>query len=275
MYRTLLVHVDRDAASFERSKLAVDLARQHGAVLVGLTAGLPRLPVEMYSDGFGVFAAGRDFTELDRKELEAEFGRAVAQFREVTKDSGLTTAWRSSFEFPSDAIVAASASADLIIAGPGDRSLLGDYRLASAGDVLMRCGRPMLVVPAGIDRLDVRNVVAGWKNTREARRALADAVPLLKNAARVHLLHIGEGQGGAQSAKDAQAFLEGHQIKATFEVMPHDEPIEAKFIESAERMSADLIVAGAYGHTRLREWVFGGMTRGLLGNCPIPLLMSH
>jgi nucleotide-binding universal stress UspA family protein len=133
----------------------------------------------------------------------------------------------------------------------------------------------MLIVPAGLDTLNIRTVLVGWKNTREARRALADAVPLLKTAAKVQLLQIGEGEGGRQSARDAQVFLRGHEIDAGIAIEPHDEPIEDQFMEAAERMGADLVVAGAYGHTRLREWVFGGMTRGLLGNCPIPLLMSH
>jgi nucleotide-binding universal stress UspA family protein len=276
MYRSVLVHVDREASSQERIRLAVGLARHHDAALIGLAAGLPRLPVELYADGLGMVAAGNDFTDLDRKEMEAEFGRAAAQFREATKDSGLKTDWRSSFEFPSNALVDAANAADIIVTGCGDRTLLGDYRLASAGDVLMRCGRPVLVVPAGLGELNVRNVLIAWKNTREARRAVADALPLLKRASSVRLVHISEGNGGVQSAKDAQALLARHQIDASLEIQPRGNGmIEEQLIQVARRHESDLVVAGAYGHTRFREWILGGMTRGLLGNCQVPCLMSH
>lgn len=276
MFRTVLVHVDREAGSQERTFLAVGLARHHDAALIGLTAGLPRLPVELYADGIGVVATGNDFTELDRKELEAEFGIAAKAFQKATKDCGLKTEWRSAFDFPSNALVGAASAVDIIVTGPGDRTLLGNYRVASAGDLLMRCGRPVLVVPAGLDELNIRSAVIAWKDRREARRAVTDALPFLKRAARTFILNIDEGDGGSSSAKDIHAALARHHVDATIEVQPpSDGPVAEQLIQFARSRKADLIVSGAYGHSRFREWVLGGMTRGLLGNCPFPCLMSH
>jgi nucleotide-binding universal stress UspA family protein len=276
VYRTILVHVDRDAGSEERTRLAVGLARQHDARLIGLVAGLPRLPVEFYAHGVGVVAAGPDLETLDRAQLDAEFDLAEAEFKKTTAGSGLKTEWRAAMDLPSNAIVAAANTADILVTGPGDRSLLGDYRLASAGDVLMRCGRPVLVVPEGLDSLDVRTVVVAWKDRREARRAVLDALPMMKGARSTLLFHIDEGPDGARAASDVQSALAGHGVAATLHVEPPEEgTIADQVIRFARRSHADLLVAGAYGHTRFREWAFGGMTRGLLAGCPIPCLMSH
>jgi nucleotide-binding universal stress UspA family protein len=256
--------------------LAIALARHHDAALIGVTAGLPRLPFELYADGIGVFAAGNDLTELDRKELEAEFALVGAAFEKATKDSGLKTEWRSALEFPSNALVAAASAADILVIGPGDRTLLGNYRVASSGDLLLRSGRPVLVVPAGLDELNVRSVVIAWKDRREARRAVADALPFLRRAAHTYILNIDEGDASTSSATDLQAALARHNVNASVEIQPPiDAPVAEQIIQFARTCKADMIVSGAYGHSRFREWVLGGMTRGLLGNCPFPCMMSH
>lgn len=276
MYRTILTNVGGEGEPSARLGLVVSLAKDFGASIIGLAAGLPRLPVELYADGVGVMAAGHDFTELDRLEVQAEFGIAEARFKEATASSGVKTEWRSAFDFPSNAVVNAANVADLIVTGPGDRTLLGDYRMASAGDVLMRSARPVLVTPDNLGELSARSIVVAWKNRREARRAVSDALPFLKRAAKVHVLHLNEGEDAIQSAKDTVAYLAGHQIAATLEVQAREDlEIEDQLLEVAKRENANLIVAGAYGHTRFREWVLGGMTRGLLAASPIACLMSH
>jgi nucleotide-binding universal stress UspA family protein len=277
MYRTILVHVDRDAGALQRTRLAAGLARQYDATLIGLAAGLPRLPVELYADGLGMAAAaGNDFSDLDRQQLEAEFKLAAATFRKATEGTGLKTEWRSAMDMPSNALVVAANAADIIVAGPGDRTLLGDYRTASAGDVMMRCGRPVLVVPPGLDELKVQTVVVAWNDRREARRAVIDALPFMKAAHQTHLLHIDEGGGAGDSVKDVQAALARHGIEAAIKVEARTaDPIEEQITRFARSVKADLVVAGAYGHSRFREWVFGGVTRGLLGRCPFACLMSH
>jgi nucleotide-binding universal stress UspA family protein len=124
--------------------------------------------------------------------------------------------------------------------------------------------------------MNVRNVVIAWKETAEAQRAIADALPFMKEANSVTIVQIHEGGAGAPSLVDPEAFLVRHGIAAKTALLPRSEAtVGDQIVAFAKKTGADLIVAGAYGHTRLREWVFGGVTRGLLLNSPIPCLFSH
>ena len=235
------------------------------------------MPVEIYAAGVGVVAGGYDFTELDRQEIEAEFKTAAASFADLTQGSGLVTEWRAGIEFPANAIVAAAAAADLIVMGAGDRTIFGGYRSASPGDVFMRAGRPIFLAPPGCDALEAGNVLIAWKPTREARRAVADALPFLKRATRVDVVTIAEGgDSGNGTLADVVAFLSRHGIQASAESLADTGGFTAdQLLNHARRVKADMVVAGGYGHSRLRELVFGGMTRGLLGGFPLPCLISH
>ena len=276
MFRTVLVHVDNLTGAAERTRFAIALAREFEAMLIGLTAGLPRLPMEVYADGFGSIAVGPEYTEFDRKHVEAEFGVIAANFKKATEASGLETDWRAVFEAPSVAVMRAASAADLVVVGSGDQSLLGDFVSPSAGDIVLHTGRPILVVPAGRDRMSVKNVVVAWKATSEAQRAVADALPFMKRAASVLIVGVNEGDGAAPDLGDTQGFLRRHGITARTQVIQRDAgSVADQIIEFATKGQADLIVAGAYGHTRVREWIFGGVTRALLTRSPIPCLFSH
>jgi len=276
MFRTVLVHVDSLADSAKRTALAIDLARQFDATLIGVTAGLPRLPIEVYDASLGTVALGPDYTELDRKHLEAEFGKAETAFRKATDGSGLETSWRAVFGAPSAAIIAAAVAADIVVVGPGDRSLLGTLGAASAGDIVLRTGRPVLVASGEQDSIAARSILVAWKDTAEAQRAIADALPFMKRAATVTVVAVQEGDDQPPQFDDAIAFLLRHGIAAKADVIePKGLSVEEAIIDRARRSQADLIVAGAYGHSRFREWAFGGVTRALLTAAPVPCLFSH
>ena len=219
MFRTIMVHVDSRGGSVERARLASELARQFDATLIGLAAGLPRLPIELYAGGLGVVAAGPEYTEFDRKHVEAEFGNLAAAFQQATEGSGVETSWRALFESPSLAIIAAATAADLVVLGAGDHSLLGDFSSPSAGDVMLRTGRPVLVIPEGLDRINVQNVLVAWKNTPEAQRAIADALPFMKRAASVVIVSVTESGNQPVSLADVTAFLVRHGIAAKTHVI--------------------------------------------------------
>lgn len=271
MYRSILVHVQSAAGA--RLSAAIDIAKRFDGTLIGLAAGLPQLPISVSSAALGVVAVGAEYSEVDRQALEAEFAKAGALFKEKTAAAGVKGEWRAALEGPAAAIVAAAAAADLLVVGPGNESLLGDFDAPSAGDIVLHTGRPVLLVPKGVDRIAVGNVVVAWKNTPEAQRALADGVPFMKDA-NVVIVQVKEGEE-SPSAADAQAFLARHGIAATVETLTGREPAHEQITAFAKRTQADLIVAGAYGHTRLREWIFGGVTRGLIADPPAPCLLSH
>jgi nucleotide-binding universal stress UspA family protein len=276
MFRTVLVHVDSQPDTAGRTAVAIAVAKKFDATLIGMAAGLPRLPIEIYDAAFGTVAVGPEYTEMDRKDLEAEFGRVEDAFNAATRGAGVETGWRAIFGPPSAAIIQGAIAADLAIVGPGDRSLLGNLSAASAGDVVLRSGRPVLVVPDGVSTFDPKSVVIAWKDTAEAQRAIANALPFLKGAASVVVLAIDENDESKPGHAEAVAFLLRHGIAAKSESIPSKgADIGEVLLSYAKQKSAGLIVAGAYGHSRVREWVLGGVTRALLNNEAVPVLFSH
>jgi nucleotide-binding universal stress UspA family protein len=159
-----------------------------------------------------------------------------------------------------------------------DASVFDHSRHVNVGDVVMHVGRPVLVVPAGASGVDFDKIIIGWKDTRETRRAIADALPFLRKAAQVTVVEIvAEPELEAAQARldDVVIWLSRHGVVA--------EPIaRASAGEDAHQLhvvalecNAGLIVAGAYGHSRVREWVLGGVTRDLLLRAGQCALVSH
>ena len=119
--------------------------------------------------------------------------------------------------------------------------------------------------------------MASWKETREARRAVLDALPIL--AQHVLVLEVcaeDEANEAGTQAEDVAGYLRAYGARADAQIRHRREPTVAdELVRAAEQAGADLIVAGGYGHARLREWAFGGVTHGLLGRCPKCCLPSH
>ncbi len=135
------------------------------------------------------------------------------------------------------------------------------------GDLVMDAGRPVLFVPPGVDFLSAKRIVIAWKDTREARRAVWDSMPFLKRAAEVSIVVIDSEDG---SARDVATYLGCHGVAATTTTRPESEiAVAVKIVHIAQQEGADLIVCGAYGHSRAREWAFGGVTRDLLEGSPL------
>ena len=181
--------------------------------------------------------------------------------------------WRSNLDFPLEFLARQSAAADLLILGRRDDS--SPLLSVDPGDAVMRLGAPVLVVPPRVDHLDAQRVAVAWKNTREAHRAVREALPFLKRASRVVVVTVDEG-AGAGDTRDVIGFLQAHDVHATaVSKDPYGASTAEALVEAASEHAADLIVAGAYGHGRLREWAFGGVPRDLLAQSPVCCLMSH
>jgi nucleotide-binding universal stress UspA family protein len=168
--------------------------------------------------------------------------------------------------------------ADLVISAQASADLLDASRILDSGDLVLQVGRPVLLVPAGLDSLALDRVLVGWKDGRESRRAVADALPLLQQAGRVTLVEVAaraDADTARQHLADVAGWLLRHGVTAQTLVAPSagDDTRSLHDIAGDER--ADLIVAGAYGHSRLREWVLGGVTRDLLLRTPRCTLVSH
>jgi nucleotide-binding universal stress UspA family protein len=184
--------------------------------------------------------------------------------------------WRSALE-PGLAFLAAQArAADLVVVGRGCLDGASECPLPlDAASVVLAMGRPVLVVPPGIDHLELRCPMVAWKDTREARRAVMDALPILRLAGRVDVVAVTRVDH-ATGAADVAAYLSTHGILATASEYLSEGASDAEtLLDLASEHASDLIVLGAYGHGRVREMVLGGVTRDVPRHSPACSFMSH
>ncbi|TGD97687.1 universal stress protein [Methylobacterium nonmethylotrophicum] len=264
---SILVAVDLEPSARERLRLAGALADAFGAGLIGVAADEPPYGVPPVGPTLGSTYALAAASEMVMNDLT----RAHAVFEaEIGRDR--RRAWRSNLGPTLPFLIAQAAAADLVVVGRGEAPTLFAI---DPGDLAMQLGGPVLVVPPGIDHLDAKRVLVGWKNTREARRAVRDAMPFLEKASQVVVASVDDGFGSADP-RDLVALLRAHGI-ATRAVTPDatGTTVAEALTEAAAEYGVDLVVAGAYGHSRLREWAFGGVTRDLMAGSPVCCLMSH
>jgi nucleotide-binding universal stress UspA family protein len=274
-FNTLMVHVDLDGPIDERARLAAELAGRFDALLIGISAWAPR----------GAFIADSGVIESvpNESDLEVMSGLLKAkgeEFRALAGREGRPVEWRSALELPSEFILREVRAADLVIIGSIRHPVLRDpYRSIDPAAVLLNAGRPILVVPPGVTSLPGKRVAVAWKDTREARRAIQDALPLLQNAETVAIVEFcerGEEPETQRRLKDVLQYLVRHGVGAAYErVRPIDVTVTNSLLHFVQDDAIDLIVAGGYGHSRLGEWIFGGVTRDLLTNGPVCCLISH
>jgi nucleotide-binding universal stress UspA family protein len=270
-YAALLVYVNVDHVSKQLIGVAAGVADKFSAKMVGLSAVavLPPFVAE------GVVIVD-NATEYDIAKMKANLAEAEKKFQ-AAAGSGRQIEWRSAIEFPTQTLIGEARCADLILLEKGKP---GDiYRTVDVGAAILGTGRPFLVVPAAVKSLAADHVVIGWKDTRESRRAVQDALPFLHEAKRVTIMEICEKDQmdtARHHVDDVVRYLAQHRIRAErrVEIQAHGSGAD-QIIGLAEDEGADLLVTGAYGHSRVNEWVFGGMTRDLLTSSPICCLMSH
>jgi len=272
-YATVLVHIDADGELGGRVRLAAGLADSFRSHLIGAAAWMPRPAFAVE----GVIIDPEP-TDADYEEMRATLSKRGDQFRAVAGAGRRQVEWRSSLDFPTEYIAREARAADLLIIGR-DRTSFDPYRSTDAGALILRVGRPVLAVPPSINTLAAKRVVVAWKDVREARRALQDALPFLHVAQEVIIVEVceaGDERKAQSRLKDVASYLARHRITTVAErVRTVEGTASTAVLRLVEEASAELIVAGAYGHSRLGEWVFGGMTQDLLARSPVCCLFSH
>jgi nucleotide-binding universal stress UspA family protein len=270
-FKTILVHVEATPESDLRLGAAVRLANAWGASLMGLGGCEPAylaMPwATAYSDG--------EILQEVMDEEGVELKDAAARFEIATESLRARALWTTFGEYPAQALDSCAAGADLIVAsahrGPKAST-------AAAADLVMRAGIPVLTIPTDAPSIATKTIVVAWSNTPEARRAVSGALPLLKSADRVTILHVKKPKEevAAVGLEDVVGRLKRHGVDAAAENLdsPHGHIADA-VSRFAEQGLFDLIVSGAYGHSHLREWVLGGATEGLLARSSLPVLFSH
>ncbi len=270
---SLMVYVDIHEAERNHIELASALADRFDAVLIGMSAMALRPPL-VVGDDIGVDGILMQTEIEDMKVALTEKGN---WFRSIATGGHRRLEWRQALDIPTNALARECRCADLVVIGQERRRDL--YSALNPAGAILKVGRPTLVVPPKIKSLSAERVVIGWKDAREARRAVYDALPLLRKATRVLVVEIcepSEKHAAQVEVSDVVRYLGRHQVRADSRVLPLEEGSGAKqLIRSAQEEGADLLVAGAYGHSRLGEWVFGGVTRELLATSPICCLFSH
>ncbi len=209
--------------------------------------------------------------------MSAQLDQAGEHFRTLVK-ADQPVEWRSAIDSPTEFVIKQARAADLLIVSR-DRMVGDSSRSLDPGAVVLKAGRPLLAVPPDIQSLTAERVVIGWKDTREARRAVRDSLPLLREASNVAIIEIAEPQEQDQSQlriEDVARYLTRHQVKLAKPPTPDAiGSVAGELLRVAREQKADLIVAGAYGHNRLGEWLFGGVTEELFHACPVCCLLSH
>lgn len=267
-YKSIIVNLAVDAPPTAIVKVGVELAGRFGARLVGLAAAdVPPL----VATGDGMVYEG-EIMQIQRTEIEERLAELRAEFEGLVPAS-IRSEWRQAVCSPTRFLGVCARAADLIVTGNGEGESI--YRAVDIGGLALGAGRPVLVVASNVEHVLAKTVLVAWKDTREARRATADALPLLVKAKEVVVATIDTRNGSVRdSLTDVAVFLEQHGIMARTELIA-DEADGDRLLTFARSIHADLIVSGAFGHSRLREWAFGGVTRTLIAESGINRFMSY
>jgi nucleotide-binding universal stress UspA family protein len=271
-FSTVMVHVDLDRDNDACLQIAASLAEQFNAKLIGITAA------DLDTSSYKQEPLAEELVERVRSHIAKRLAEAEERFRSVTKQRAQQIEWRAAMTRPADYVAREARAADLIVTGASrDSSVFDRTERLDPGDLVMRAGRPILVVPPEAEDLKLKCAMVAWKDTREARRAVNDALPLLQKVAEVVIAEVVEDEASRAAAHrrvdDVASWLGHHGVAASARVFHFPEREDP--LEKLWQYGADFIVAGAYGHARLQEWAFGGFTRDLLRRCPRCSFLAH
>lgn len=267
-YSNIMVPMDLRDETKARAKLAIHLADRFSARVIGVAGQEIKTP--LYFEGTDAGVAS--IMDIQAEQATKAIAQAEATFRSIAGARNRVE-WRQALVSPTAYALHQARAADLIVAAQPRSNDPVDPLAVDSGDLVMDAGRPVLFVPPQTEYLAAKRIVIGWKESREARRAVWDSLPFLKAAEDVYVVSI---EGAADSLDDVKAYLGSHGVRA--HILNRSNPdgsVGDELIAVARIEGADLIVAGAYGHSRAREWAFGGATRDLLHHSPLCCLMAH
>jgi len=261
-YKTVMVGLALDRPNDACLRVAGDVAERFGARIIGVAASDLRPPMYFADGDFAQKLLDQEAAAIERRlsELEAEF-RASVERRATSAE------WRSARTFPLPYMLQQVRAADILVIGARSETLVDPNAAPDPSDLVMQAGRPLIVVPSAVQWLDLRSVLIAWKDVREARRAVFDALPILAAAREVTIAEIPEQDDRRAEAlshvADVAAWLRGHGIAANTVVPEKAGGVTGQIENIAAHVGAGAVIAGAYGHSRFREWVLSGVTRHL------------
>jgi len=269
---TVMVYVDPAQQTEEQVRVAREMAQKFGASVIGVSALM--VPPPLVADGVVIQAA----TEEEVARMKATLATKEDWFRSVVGLPSEKIEWRWGIDSPTTFLTRQARAADLVVMKSRYEGAEATHFVDSA-EAVLRMGRPVILVPENVTELKADRIVVGWKDCREARIAVLQALPLLARASEVAILELclsNEQDSARRRVDDVAKYLSLRGAKCRTDVRVHTTVSDSDdLLGFARGLNADLIVTGAYGHSRLGEWLFGGMTRGLLKDARCCLMMSH
>lgn len=274
--KDILVHVDNTRACGARVGAAVELARTHGAHLTGVYI-VPVLTIPVYAEA----QIGLEVLQAQQDAVQSRARAAEKRFREASDRAGLSGEWRVEKGEAARILGLHARYVDLVVIGQVERDDPEWLDTGLPDKVVLESGRPVLIIPyIGASQPIGNRVMVAWNATREAVRAANDALGFMERAAKVKVLTINppadDVDDGDIACADICLHLARHGINAEAQSMQaEDIEVGDLLLSRVNDESVDLLVMGAYGHSRFREIVLSGVTRHLLHHMTIPVLMSH
>jgi nucleotide-binding universal stress UspA family protein len=273
-YATIMVSLASDQENERCLAIARETVERFDARVIGIAAAEFSPPL--------YFTSGEQadkMIEQGRNAIRTRLSKLETEFREAMSPASKHVEWRSSMETPIRFIAREARTADIIVIGQSrDGAFTDPFARANPSDLVMQAGRPLLIVPEAAGWLDLRSVLVAWKDTAEARRAIVDALPLLRKAKDITIVEIVEDGGSLEAAlnrtQDVVTWLSYHDITASA-LVQKESSTAAALDGIASSVGAGVLVAGAYGHSRLREWVLGGVTQHLATESTRCVLLSR
>ena len=280
---TVLVHVDQSRHAPARIRAAAQLARMHGAHLLG--AAMMGVSRAVFPNGYA--ARPGSLTAACFDPLAANARLALSAFEVIARESGVQHEARLVLDDTDDGLALLSRFADLVVVSQDDPAeSVSDHVLSMPDYVILNSPRPVLVIPHSAARPAAgvgRHILLAWDGSREAAAAMGAAIPLLRRADAVTVAML-SGPGLAAAECEAQqaelsGYLGRHQVRPAFVVREpgshHGDEIGRTLLAIADEAGCDLLVMGCYGHSRLRELCLGGASRTILAEARIAALLCH
>ena len=275
-YKRIMVPVNGVDDAGHALGLAFDLGKRFGGEVMGIHAAAETSSILPYmGESMSGAMVENMITALD-SAADAHLKAARAAFAAAQQASGSVAGQLAVHRgLEDDVLTRHGRLADLVIVPrPASKTALSESPTMQAA--IMDTGRPVLVAPPGQAKALGGKILVAWNGSPQAARALAAALPLLREAEAITLLHIEEGSGGAPTVEDAVEYLAAHGCLARAVSQPRGHhPVADALLLAAMNEGADLLVMGAYTHKRIRELIFGGATLEALLDATIPVLMAH
>jgi nucleotide-binding universal stress UspA family protein len=273
-YATVMVSLALDQSNEARLEAAGQISERFEAGIIGIAAAQFSPPL-YYMSG----EQAQNLIDQGEASIKKRMSELEGQFREATRNRAKYVEWRSAIDFPVRYIVQEARCADIVVSGGPGNTFADPFALASPKDLVMQVGRPLFIAPDNVDWLDLRSVLVAWKDTLEARRAIVDSLPMLRKAKDVTVAEIVEADDSRSAALsrvgDVVAWLSRHGVSASELVPERCGDAIAQLDGIAANVGAGVVVAGAYGHSRFREFILGGMTQHLMTQATRCVLLSH